>query len=133
MYKTITFSSFQKIIDSIASRDTSAHPDDWEKENPLLGHCTVVSILAQDVFGGDIMRVALHKVPGFENIKWHSWNKLEDGQELDFTKSQLDKTLPKNLDTFIANREKLFAYSNIERRYRLLKRRFDNSLTGNKL
>jgi hypothetical protein len=129
--EAITFPNFQKLIDTIASKDTSAHPDKWKKENPLLGHCTVVSILAQDVFGGDIMIVDLHNVPGFEDIKWHSWNKLATGRELDFTKSQFDKTLPKNLKTFIVNREKLFTYSNIEKRYRLLKGRFDSLLVKN--
>jgi hypothetical protein len=55
--------------------------------------------LFQDIWGGDIMRACLDNVPGFESIKWHSWNKLANGTEMDFIKIHLDKDLPKNVPT----------------------------------
>jgi len=121
----MTKDNFKELIVSVLDRDTSAHPEQWTWGNPFWGHCTVVSLLAQDIFGGDIMRVDLSKVPGFENIKWHSWNRLPDGEEIDFTKSQFHKKFPENLKPWVADRTQLFSYGGIEKRYLLLKERFD--------
>ena len=85
----------------------------------------MVSLLAEDVFGGDVLRADLRAVPGFEDIKWHSWNRLPDGEEIDFTRSQLKDPLPKNIPVEARTRENLFSYPTIERRYKLLKSRFD--------
>lgn len=115
---------FKEILTRVVAKDTSAHPDEWTPQNPFLGHCTVVSLLAQDIFGGEVVRVDLRTVPGFEDIAWHSWNILPDGRVIDFTEAQLIKPLPEKLDTFIAKREILFTYSNIQKRYELLKHRF---------
>lgn len=120
----MTPEEFENTVRQICDAKTSAHGERWTPENPFLGHCTVVSILAQDIFGGDILRADLRGAPGFEDIKWHSWNRLPDGREVDFTASQLEKPIPKGVPIEIRTRENLFSYPTIKDRYEILKSRF---------
>jgi deoxycytidylate deaminase len=70
----------------IASRETSSNPEGWVKENPLYGHCAVVSVIAQNLFGGNLLRTSL-KGTEFEDMGSHYINEI-DGRMIDFTKSQ---------------------------------------------
>ena len=125
----LTPNEFEDIVRQICAAQTSAHPDQWTKGNPFWGHCTVVSLLAQDVFGGDVLRVDLRTVPGFEDIKWHSWNRFPNGGEIDFTRSQLTDPIPKNIPVEVRTRDNLFSYPTIQHRYELLKSRFQRKIT----
>lgn len=115
---------FEVILLKIASAETSAHPNLWTTQNPMPGHCTVVSRLAQDVFGGQVARVDLRKVPGWEEICWHSWNILPNGQHTDFTASQLEAPLPTNLPLYFPTRRQFFRWGTIKKRYKLLKAKY---------
>ncbi len=46
---------FNNLIPDICSQETSSHPELWNKENPTQGHCAIVSVLAQELFGGEIV------------------------------------------------------------------------------
>jgi hypothetical protein len=81
---------FEEIILKICDEETSLDPDNWTPENPLWAHCSVVSMLAQDCFGGEILMAVFESIPeiGLESFFPHFWNKLPNGEEKDFTKSQ---------------------------------------------
>ena len=79
---------FSKLVHSISSRDTSSDPKHWNKNNPLWGHCAVVALLAQDYFDGDLIRGSLAEIETYAYLKSHFWNKLPNGEEIDFTKDQ---------------------------------------------
>jgi hypothetical protein len=123
----IALDEFKHTIRNVCDAQTSAHPDQWTDQDPFLGHCTVVSLVAQDVFGGDVLRVDLRAVPGFEKNKWHSWNRLPDGKEIDFTDPELRDRIPKSVPVEVRTRDNLFSYPTIQRRYELLKSRFQQS------
>jgi hypothetical protein len=129
MDNMITPEEFKSTMRKICDAKTSAHPDQWTSQDPFLGHCTVVALVAQDVFGGDILRVDLRTVPGFEEIKWHSWNKMPSGEEIDFANPELKDRLPKSVPVEVRTRENLFSYPTIQKRYELLKSRFDANIS----
>jgi hypothetical protein len=122
----MTLEEFRAILPRLPARDTCSADLPWSKENPYFGHCTIVSILVQELFGGEILRVDLRHVPGFEHIRWHSWNRLPDRTEVDLTQAQLHAPIPKEVPVFTTTREELFAYGTIKERYELLKARFES-------
>ena len=84
---TPTVEQFKKILPLICNWETSADPKEWTSKNPLWGHCAVVSLIAQNLFGGELVRASLRGTP-FEESGSHYWNKLLDGEESDFTEEQ---------------------------------------------
>ncbi|MEK7118366.1 MAG: hypothetical protein AAB869_02035, partial [Patescibacteria group bacterium] len=60
----------------------------WTPENPLYAHCAVVALVAQDIFGGNLLRASLEPYPEFAHMRSHYWNVLPDGKEVDFTEPQ---------------------------------------------
>jgi hypothetical protein len=81
--------TFQKFVIQSACRETSAVPKYWSKNNPTSGHCAVVALFAQKIFGGNLLRADLKGTP-FEYLKSHFWNIFPNGKEYDFTKLQFD-------------------------------------------
>lgn len=67
----ITKENFSSLIKKITSKDTSADPENWTSSNPLWGHCAVVSLLAQNYFGGDLIRASLEHIPEYSYLKSH--------------------------------------------------------------
>lgn len=115
--------AFINILASIGSRDTSADPDNWSDNNPLWGHCAVVSLLAQDVFGGEIYRGSLKHVPKYAYLSSHFWNKIGN-KMFDFTQSQYPDISYQDLPAEIRTREEILSYPDTLRRYTLLKERY---------
>ena len=118
------FLVFETLVESIADIETTADPDAWIPENPLWGHCAVVSLIAQDVFGGELLRVSLEGIPEFAHMRSHYWNRFPDGLEHDFTRKQF---LGKQIDfptPEIRTREYLLSNFNTAKRYSLLQTRF---------
>lgn len=88
---TIAPAEFQAILPSICDRETCVSPEDiigWTFGNPLYAHCAVVSLVAQDLFGGELVRASLEPFPEFAHMRSHYWNRLPDGTEVDFTEPQ---------------------------------------------
>lgn len=120
----IFFEDFSKAIKKTCARDTSANPEFWSAENPMWGHCAVVALIAQDLFGGALVRQSLEKVAGLEYLRFHYSNKLADGTNIDFTLEQFQGKLPANLPKEERTRERVLSYPNTQKRYKLLKDRF---------
>ncbi len=71
----------KQVLPGICSRDTTYDNNSWSPENPLWGHCAVVSVLAQSLFGGEILF-------GKAGDLKHYWNRMPDGTAEDFTLDQ---------------------------------------------
>ena len=116
---------FRKILRTICARDTSADPGGWTPENPLWGHCAVVALLAQDMFGGKLIRVDLTHVPKFAHMRSHYLNDLGSGQGEDFTAAQFGpQYLPHELKSETRERSYVLSYPETMERYQLLALRF---------
>ncbi|KKR02457.1 MAG: hypothetical protein UT29_C0002G0019 [Candidatus Yanofskybacteria bacterium GW2011_GWA1_39_13] len=129
----LTLGQFQKLLPDICTKETSFDPDRWIPENPLWGHCAVVSLLANDFFGGGFVRAFLDGTP-FADVGSHYWNVLPDGTEYDFTKVQFGRTelqlkgkLTKS-DGKPIDREYLLKNEETKKRYELLRERFESYL-----
>ena len=55
----ITPEQFRAILPEICDSETSQSPQGWKPTNPLWGHCAVVSLIAQNLFGGELLRASL--------------------------------------------------------------------------
>lgn len=116
----LTPDEFRKILPDICDHETAQNPAGWTPENPLLGHCAVVSLVAQDLFGGELLRASLVGIPGFEHILSHYWNKLADGSIEDFTKSQFGANYPTGLKAEVRTRFYVLSFPETAKRYNLL-------------
>lgn len=125
----ITVENFSGIVEKVCARDTSADPEGWSEKNPLWGHCAVVSLLAQDLFGGTLIRRSLETVAGLEHLRSHYSNRLTNGAEVDFTRKQFQQELPDNLLKEERDREQALFHPDTQKRYELLKGRFWICLT----
>ena len=111
-------SEFTQLVTQACKRETSADPYGWSEENPTWGHCAVVALLAQDYFGGEILRASLAGTP-FETSGSHYRNKDDDFTEGQFGGSQLDLIFEPR------TREYLLSNIDTATRYNLLKAAFD--------
>lgn len=119
MAREITQEEFKKLLPLICDAETSADPDGWTPENPLWGHCAVVSLVAQNFFGGTLLRASL-KETHFEAVGSHYWNLLADGTEVDFTAPQFGNQYPVNLLSETRERARVLLHPQTKRRYELL-------------
>ena len=124
----MTTSEFEEKIVTILAKDTSADPDNWSPQNPFWGHCAIVSLLAQDYFGGTLMRGSLTKMPHYEHLRSHFWNQLPDKREIDFTADQYKDFSFYDLIGEPRDRERVLRHPDTQRRYTLLKKRFESVL-----
>lgn len=107
----------------ICTDETTQDQAGWTKENPLWGHCAVVALLAQDLFGGELLRASLDGTP-FTSVRSHYWNRLPNGIEVDFTNPQFGDNPPVGLQAETRTREYLLSNPNTRSRYEILKKRF---------
>lgn len=123
---------FRDVLPRICDRETSMDPDRWTPENPLHAHCSVVSLLAHDIFGGEIIEASIEQGPGFERRGIHYWNKLSNGREEDFTKGQFKNDAPIfNNYPSVRTRAWIFQVSPVAfKRYMLLCERFFNHISN---
>jgi len=87
----MTLREFQATLPRICDEKTTVFSEDvgrWTPENPLYAHCAVVALVAQDLFGGGLLRASLLPFPEFAHMGSHYWNLLPDGREIDFTTPQ---------------------------------------------
>lgn len=80
-----------KLFELCWSAETSVDSNDWTRENPAWGQCAVTTLVAQDFFGGEILRASLEDVDGYEYMRSHYWNRLPDGAQIDFSQRQFDQ------------------------------------------
>jgi len=118
--RELTPDKFKELLPIICDCETSQDSAGWTPKNPLWGHCAVVSLVAQNLFGGELLRASLTEVPGFEHVRSHYWNKLPDGSVDDFTKSQFGDNYPNGLKGEVRNRSYVLSYPETAKRYKLL-------------
>jgi hypothetical protein len=107
--KLLSLEDFQKLIIKSCTAETSVDKDNWTKENPLYGHCAVVSLLTQKFFGGEIIEISLAGTP-FPQTICHFYN-LFNGIECDLTVSQFGGWIPdKNIDKKLIPPSELLDY-----------------------
>lgn len=129
----------QKVIAKSCSAETSADPENWTKDNPLYGHCAVIAILVQGGCGGSLLRASLESVKGYEQMRSHYWNILNNGVEIDLSSGQFkgdDRDLVPdgkmmNGDRVITSAS-LLTNESTAKRYALFEKRFLENLNGPK-
>ncbi|OGN04909.1 MAG: hypothetical protein A2831_02530 [Candidatus Yanofskybacteria bacterium RIFCSPHIGHO2_01_FULL_44_17] len=117
---TITREQFQTLLPTICDEDTSLDSAGWSTENPLWGHCAIVSLVAQNLFGGELLRASLAETPGLEHMRSHYWNRLGDGSVEDFTKPQFCGNYPSKLKAEPRERSYALSFPETVKRYKLL-------------
>ncbi len=90
---------------------------------PTTGQCTITSVLAQEVFGGEIVS---SKVPGTQIV--HSFN-IIDGNIVDFAISQFERegVFPDLSDNFPRNRDEMLAAGDNFERFLRLKSNYEKA------
>lgn len=126
----MTKEEFLDRVRLVAKKDTSADPDGWTETNPLWGHCAVVALLAQDIFGGTLLKGSLKEHHKYSYLRSHIWNRLDNGTVEDFTAEQYNDLSHSDLVAEERPREQILSYPDTVRRYSLLKERFN--LDGSK-
>ena len=132
----ITPEQFKKLLPTICTKETASEStqNNWTKENPLWGHCAVVSVVAQNLFGGELLRASLEGTL-FESGGSHYWNRLADKTEEDFTKAQFGDNFPQDLKPIVRDREYVLKTAKnaaqTEKRYKLLAFRLAKTLNNN--
>lgn len=117
---------FATLVRLACKRESSIDPSSWSENNPTWGHCAVVALLAQDYFGGQILRASLEDTP-FASSGSHYRN-----EENDFTEEQFG-TLSLDLTFEPKTRAYLLSNINTATRYQILKQAFEALLTEQKL
>ena len=120
---TITIKKFERVLRTICDAATAYDADGWSRGNPLYSHCTVASILAQDIFGGKLLRASL-KDTLYKHMRWHYWNILPDDIERDVTRTQFTQGYPELSDRIIIARSRPLGHKPTRERYELLKHRY---------
>lgn len=117
---------FLKMMRQAASRETSSDPNNWNANNPLHGHCAVVSLVAQDYFGGVIMRASLEHLSQYAHLRSYYWNKFPNNTEVDFTHEQFVRRI--SLRGKARAREEILNLQSTRERYVTLSERFSELL-----
>jgi hypothetical protein len=97
-------------------RETSAQPTEWTEENPALGQCAVSALVVQDVLGGDLIQAVVNGIS-------HYWNRLDSGEELDFTRDQFGATVRVETEPGVRSRIYVLSFPKTVARYDLLRER----------
>lgn len=126
----ITQEKFKEVLPLICDKETSQDPNGWTQENPLWGHCAVVSLVAQNLFGGELLRGSLTEIPEFKHMRSHYWNKLADGNIEDFTKPQFGANYPHGLKAEARERSYVLSFPETVKRYKLLALRLAKAISN---
>lgn len=137
MTPTVSVDQFKKLLPNICDKKTSSDPENWTPENPLWGHCAVVSLVAQNLFGGTLLRASLENTK-FASMRSHYFNKfkfpnIQMDFKVDFTWDQFGDSYPKLVDPVIRERSYLFSSAETLTRYKLLAWRLARELNQDNL
>lgn len=90
--------------------------DNWNENNPTLGHCAIVSLIINDYLGGKIYKIKVHDISHYFN---YIDNKIIDLTSKQF-KHQIDYT-----DKVEKTRTEILSDNDTKFRYNLLKRKLE--------
>ena len=117
--------SLEDAIKKSWSKDT-CYPgcaNDWTPENPAFGQCAVTALVVQDYFGGDLL---------FCKEQFHFWNRISNGKEIDFSRSQFPSGTIISVDKVESREYVLHSQDALDAktlsRYNLLKSRVEKKL-----
>lgn len=106
--------------------EKTCHPNTsamWTGKNPALGQCAVTALVVQDYLGGQLAR---------SETLAHVWNILQDGSEVDLSRSQFPNGLKIEKEYIILREEVLYGNrgkkAKVAERYELLKERVSKKL-----
>lgn len=88
---------FEKVLPKICDAEISYIPERWTPENPLYGTCVPVTVVANKVFGGNLLCAELKPYPEFKHMGWHWANELPGGRLKDFTRAQFGRNYPEGM------------------------------------
>ena len=98
----------------------------WDEEHPSAGQCAVTALIIQDYVGGDLLRCPVNDGSS------HYWNRLPNGDELDFTEDQFTETwFPLREQQSIRDRHYVLSRYDTASRYTLLSHRVAKILSEN--
>lgn len=123
----MTLEEFNKLVPSLCRKETAAGGGQgWTPDNPTWGHCAVVSLLAQNLFGGTLLRVSLEGTE-FAEARSHYYNLPHAIGYTDFTEAQFrgrlqTSTLAENAEE--RTREYVINGADTKERYAKLALRF---------
>lgn len=117
---TERYEAFAALLTSLAARDTSADPDGWTPQNPLWGHCAVAATVAQDRFGGTLLRASLENHPKWAQMRSHYWNQFPEGIQRDLTEPQFGGDPPQGLEATERTRAYVLSHPATLERYKRL-------------
>ena len=127
--RSLSPETLAEILPQICSAATSADPPNWHFSNPLWGHCAVASLLAQKLFGGELLRASLQGT-AYAVMGSHYWNRLGSGVEQDFTAAQFREGYPRGLRAEERARSYLLSNDATLARYALLSLEFARTIQG---
>ena len=106
-------------------QDTSSDPDNWKPQNPTWGHCVMIALLTQELYGGEIWRASLTHIPAFAHMRSHYGNRLPSGAHLDLTAPQFGEEYPQQLEPKLSNRTYVLSHAATLARYAVFRERFN--------
>jgi len=124
----IPVEEFKALLPLICDCETSRDTEHWTPENPLCGHCAVGALVAQNLFGGELLRASLAEIPEFAHMRSHYWNRLPDGTEVDFSAPQFGGRYPVGLKSEARTRSYVLSFPETAKRYKLLMTRLGKKL-----
>ena len=129
----LTEDELEETLPSICDTETTFDIPGWSKENPLWGHCGVVTTLAHDLLGGKIYEGWLKGTTREETMEYlfegggepdteyllHLWNELPGEIKKDFTAQQFGNDYP-DLEGLPVSRKYVLSFEPTVQRYRTL-------------
>ena len=113
---------FGKILVKVFSADTSFDSKGWSPKNPTYGHCAVATLVIDDFCNAKDKKIAKIKVNGVS----HYFNVI-DGNVVDMTAEQFGLENALNYSEMeFSTREYLLSNENTLKRYKTLKKRFED-------
>lgn len=119
------FQKFEKTFRKAWSKDTT-FPDckeEWSEINKAFGQCAITALVVYDLYRGKII---------YDKANFHLWNELPDGTEQDFSREQFIEERIFSIYKYKTRENVLYdetgRRTNIEQRYKLLKKRVQNAL-----
>lgn len=124
MKHPITLAKLARLLPRICAQDTSYKNDAlWASRHPTWGHCTVVALLVQELFGGELLRLSLEGTP-FSAGRFHYFNRTKAGRLVDLTALQFGTWRPRYRSGIVRRRAEVLRTSDVNARFRRLRRRF---------
>ena len=110
------------------SKETAYYPDRFDPSNPSFGHCSVVALIVQDIFGGKILYTKA-TLPNGERFA-HYYNVIE-GKMVDFTREQFPEGTTfieafEKTEGYKTPREFMLSFEDTMRRYEVLRGRVNH-------